>query len=352
MTDNSSGEPDRAGRSPGLAQAISTNVTFCPADRPVVAPEDLDELRSILSERRSDPRVDRSRAVHALAQSDPSAGTANVLARIAASDDEPTGVRINAAAALGTLPSDTAEGHLVDLLGVSEPRVRMQVVKALGWVGTQRSLEALGRLQIEDKRSERRLLTARLAIAHRVNASGDEIDRIRGQLGARWETVAGTALSSAEAGPLAGSLGTSRDLPLAGDASFEFVCGKERNIVFLSAELAGTDLVEALLAKNMQAGVVAVDEYDNGQLGVRFRLLTSSRDDALEIMAVTSSGEPAFVGTGERSEAGLRFWLRDLNAPVPVEIIGTIAAASIQLELRVRDGVAPRAGRPGMPVTG
>lgn len=352
MTDRSSSEPDRAGRSPALVRAISTDVISCPADRPVVSADELDELRSILGERRSDSRVDRARVVRTLARSDPSAATAAAIARVAANDDESAGVRITAAAALGTLPPEIAEAHLVDLLEVPEDRVRTQVVKQLGWVGTQRSLEALERHEFANKRSERRALTARLAIAHRANVSVEEIDRIREQLGLRWETVASKALQRTEAEILVSALGPRRGLTLASNAGLEFACGTERNVVLLSAELAESDLVEALLAKSMNAGVVAVDDHGGSQLSVRFRLLTNPRGDALEIMAVTSVGEPAFVGTGERSEGGLIFQLRDVNELVPMEINGTITPRSVELELRVREGSTPRAAGAGIPVTG
>jgi hypothetical protein len=341
----STGQGSQAERPDGveLPRSIAATAFACPVDQPVVEPQDVDALRRILADRRSDPGVDRVRVVRALARSDRSPATAQALARVAADADESVPVRTNAAAGLATLAPDVVEGPLLDLLGVSDARVKTQVLKALSQVGSARSLAVLEASEPEDERSGRRLLATRLAIGMRAGRALEELDALRAQLGMTWQASPTKPLASAEVARAVERLVGTQNLEL--DRSiglqFEVDCENEPHLLLINAELAGGDVVEALLAQRRHAAVVATRSIGDERPRVRFNILTTPGDGAVEFVVATPDGEPAYAGRGTKEDGGLRFVLRDVREPTPTEITGTVGPRSVAFELRMLREAAP-----------
>ena len=335
-----------------LPRSIAATAFVCPVDRPLVEPQGVDALRRILADRRSDPGINRVRVVRALARSDRSPATAQALARVAADARETVAVRTNAAAGLASLAPDVVEGLLLDLLGVSDARVKTQVLKALSQVGSARSLAVLEASEPDDERSRRRLLATRLAIGMRAGRAVEELDALRAQLGMTWQAFPTTPLESAQVARAVEQLGARQTLEL--DRSiglqFEVDCGSEPHMLLINAELPRGDAVEALLAQRQHAAVVATNAIGDDGPRVHFNVLTTPSDVAVEFVVVTSDGEPAYAGTGTKEADGLRFVLRDVREPTPTEITGTVGPRSVAFELRVQTEAAPEP-RKAVPVT-
>ena len=344
MVDRNAG-PRGRGLSRKLQHAISAEEADCFADLPVLAGEDVAALKQILrGERDPGIRVDRKRAVKALASSERSREASEILAGILSNTKETTAMRALAANKLSLMPPESAEGPLLRNLHAEEEMVRVEVFKSLGRVGTARALERLKELpDPETEHVRRQLSLARVAIAFRSGSEWQEGEDAVRDLGVRWTTHAARPL---EGGRVREHIATLRDstygIALNLETGFEISCGQRVNhLLLLNEAVKRGAFVESVRSRKMIVGLVALPEREERHMTVRYLVLTTPSERGLEVIVTRTNGDVAYVGEALPDGDGFRLTMRDVGLErTAVEIEGRASDEDLRLSLRVWRGQA------------
>jgi hypothetical protein len=320
----------------------------------ILGTKDVAVLRQILSGV-IEPAVeiDRRRALGALARSDRSTETGQLLGRVLLDRTAPRRERAAAAAYLGLLGPEAGEPPLLAALGKSDGLLRSEVIQSLGQVGTRRGLARLRRLKLGDGDSARRSLAlSELAIAFREGrGTGGEL---ADKLAIDWTTIEAAPIDSkAVRATLAALAGPTYGIPLRRDFALGFVCQKLRNVVLLNEALRPGSFPEDAARSGMIAAlIVSQPEARIDYYTVRWLLLTSPTADGVAMAMVRPTGELSFEGQALADSSGLRFRLRDVGIErVPAEIVGEVTPDAVKWTMRlwrgpVRDKQRPRSVQP------
>jgi hypothetical protein len=337
-TNSTSGEPPL---SPALRRAIAADTIGCFVDRAVLGKGDVAVLKRIL-ERPDVGGVDISlkRALGALARSDDSAETASLLARVLADPGRPLRERAAAAAYLALLPSETAEEPLLEMLPKTEGPLRLEVIRSLGEVGTAKALAVLRRIPSNPSDlAARQVGLARLAIAFREERNDIGPEDVERELDLRWATLQPKRLEREELRGIVSALGPTFGVRPNPEIGFAYDCGTMRHVLLLNERLKAGELVEAISARNMIAGLLVAQEERLRYFAVHWLVLTSPGKDGVRIVLVRPNGEPAFDGLARRDKEGLVFTLRDSGLErTRATIEGRITSDDIAWTMRVWRG--------------
>lgn len=344
MTDKNAG-PRGRGLSRSLLHAVSAEGADCHSDLPTLAREDVAALKQVLrGERDPGIRIDRKRAVKALANSERSRESSDILAGILSNPKETTQMRALAANKLGLMPPEPAEAALLRSLHAEDEMVRVEVFKSLGRVGTARALERLKELpDPETEHVRRQLSLARVAIAFRSGSEWHEGQGAAGDLGVRWTTHAARAL---EGGRVREHVAALRDsnygIALNLETGFEINCGQRvSHLLLLNEAVKRGAYVESVRARKMIAGLVALPEKEERHMSVRYLVLTAPSERGLEVIVTRTNGDVAYVGEAQPDRDGFRLTLRDVGLErMAIEIEGHASDEDLRLNLRVWRGQA------------
>jgi hypothetical protein len=341
--------------SPALRRAIAADTIGCFVDNAVLAKRDVAALQKILAGQET-PGLDinRKRALGALARSDRSAETGELLAQVLADRKLPHRDRAAAAAYLGLLSPPAAEKPLLAALRKTSGLLRVEVIKALGQVGTAKALTQLRKIELDDDDPARRQLgLAELAIAFREKRKGTGPDDLSDALDIRWTTTEATRLDArAVRETLAALGGPTYGVTINPRIGFRFDCGSLQHVVLLNEALKRGSFVKGVRERNMIAGLLVSQAEKLRYFSVRWLLLTSPAKDGVRMVLARPNGDPAFEGQAVAEDGALRFTLRDTGLErTPAEISGFATDDDIDWTMRVWRGPLRGKLRP-RPLTG
>lgn len=333
--------PSESSLSPTLRRAIAADTIGCFVDRAVLGEADVAVLNRILG--RSEVggvEISLKRALGALARSDGSAETAALLARVVVDAGRPVRERAAAAAYLALLPAQAAEEPLLAALPNTAGPLRLEVIRSLGEVGTEKALAALRRIPPDSNDlAARQLALAKLAIAfreERKDIGPEDLDR---ELDIRWSTLQPKRLEPEELRGIVAALGPTFGVRPNLEIGLSYDCGATRHVLLLNERLKPGEFVEAMGARNMIAGLLVAQAERLRYFAVRWLLLTSPGRDGVRMVLVRPNGEPAFEGHARPTASGLDFTLRDSGLErTRVAIEGRITSDDIAWTMRIWRG--------------
>lgn len=339
-----------------LRAAIASDTLAVGADIAKLREGDVVRLRRILAgEEVVGYPVSLKRAWGALARSDPSPATGQVLGQALSAHTLPHRDRMVAAMYLGLLPPVAAEAPLLAALPGSSGNLRAEIVRSLGQVGTARALADLKRIKYDgDESTRRQLALAQLAIRLRERKASRTGLRMAAELGIGWREVEARAVSAGRLRQtLAAFRGPSYGVLINPDIGLQFQCGGKRHFVLFNQALSCGSLVGDLAARGLIAGIV-VAEGDKGMkhFVLRWLLFTSPAGEGVDVALVRPSGEPVLSGRAVPDGRHLAFALRDTGLErSPIEVAGRVTNRDVRWTLRIwvgalRDKARPRAMLP------
>jgi hypothetical protein len=341
--------PGEPSLSPELRRAIAADTVGCFVDRAVLGEADVALLKRIIG----DPEVDGveislKRALGALARSDRSAETAALLARVVVDAKRLLRERAAAAAYLALLPAEVAEEPLLAALPEATGPLRLEIVKSLGEVGTEKALAVLRRIPPDpEDLATRQLAVAKLAIAFREERDDTGPDDLDRTLDIRWETLEAKRLAPEEVRGTVASLGPTFGIHPNSEVGYGYDCGSTRHVLLLNERVKPGEFVKAIGARNMIAGLLVAQAEQLRYFAVRWLLLTSPAGEGVRMVLVRPNGEPAFEGRAQPKARGLDFTLRDTGLErTPTAIEGRITSDDVAWTMRVWRGPLPGKLRP------
>ncbi|HJQ33109.1 MAG TPA: HEAT repeat domain-containing protein [Pyrinomonadaceae bacterium] len=337
-----------------MLQAISGDEVSCFTDLPVLAGDDVEDLKQILRGE-EDPGilVDRKRAVNALARSESSSEAAEILEQILSNPGETIRVRSVAANDLSLMPSEAAEAALLRNADAESEVVRAEVFKSLGRVGTAKALEHLAALpEPKTEHARQQLSLARVAISFRSGAEGRGAQDANRALGVRWTTHAVRPVEGERLRKHVAALrGSTYGIGLNPETGFEISCGERAtHLLFLNEAVRRGAFIESVRSGKMIAGLVGLLETAEQRVTIRYLVLTTPTERGLEVVVTRTNGDVAYVGEALPDGDGLRLTMRDVGLErTATEIEGRASNEDLQLSLRVWRGQA-KPKRHGEPI--
>jgi hypothetical protein len=332
------GEPPM---SPALRRAIAADTIGCFVDLAVLGEADVAVLKRILERPEVEGvEISLKRALGALARSDPSSETAKLLARVLGDTKHPLRERAIAAAFLALLPPEAAEDPLLAALPEAAGLLRLEIIKSLGEVGTEKALAALRRIPTDPHDlAARQIAVAKLAIAFRTERDGTGPDDLDRTLDIRWETLEAKRLAPKEVRSTVAALGPTFGVRPNPEIGFGYDCGAARHVLLLNERVKPGEFVKAIRARNMIAGLLVAQAERLRYFAVRWLLLTSPGRDGVRMVLARPNGEPAFEGRARPKARGLDFTLRDTGLErTPTEIEGRITPDDVTWTMRIWRG--------------
>lgn len=349
------------GRRPKYSAALRRNIlvetSACFVDDERLGKADVATLKQLLAAGDElDPEVSRKRALSALARSDKSLDSGQILASVLNDRKASSRDRMAAAAYLGLLPAEASEELLLSALGKAQGHLRLQVIQSLGQVGSDRALTRLRRLKLDDgDAANRARVMAELAIAFRERRRDTSAEDLAKKLDLSWRTVKPKQLDAKALKEIVGNLGGPRyGIRLRPDLGFRFDCGGFGNAVLLNEALRPGTLVDDARESNMIAALVVTQaERKLSYFTVRWLVLTSPHRDGIAIVVLRANGDPAFEGTAVRDGKGLHFSLRNTGIErTQAEISGQATNDNLKFAVRVWRGALRDKQRPVALVVG
>jgi len=349
------------GRRPKLSAALRRNILIetsaCFVDDERLGKADVGTLKQLLAAGdQLDPEISRKRALSALARSDKSLESGQILASVLNDRKASPRDRMAAAAYLGLLPAEASEELLLSALAKAQGHLRLQVIQSLGQIGSARSLTRLRRLKLEDGDvANRARVMAELAIGFRERRRDTSAEDLAKKLELSWRAVKAKQLDANALEEIVGNVGGPRyGIGLRRDLGFRLDCGGLSNAVLLNEALRPGTLVDDAGESNMIAALVVTQaERKLTYFTVRWLVLTSPHRDGIAIVVLKANGDPAFEGTAVRDGKGLRFSLRNTGIErTQAEITGQATDDDVKFAVRVWRGALRDKQRPVSLVAG
>ena len=349
------------GRRPKLSAALRRNILIetsaCFVDDERLGKADVGTLKQLLAAGdQLDPEISRKRALSALARSDRSLESGQILASVLNDRKASPRDRMAAAAYLGLLPAEASEELLLSALAKAQGHLRLQVIQSLGQIGSARSLTRLRRLKLEDGDvANRARVMAELAIGFRERRRDTSAEDLAKKLELSWRAVKAKQLDANALKEIVGNVGGPRyGIGLRRDLGFRLDCGGLSNAVLLNEALRPGTLVDDAGESNMIAALVVTQaERKLTYFTVRWLVLTSPHRDGIAIVVLKANGDPAFEGTAVRDGKGLRFSLRNTGIErTQAEITGQATDDDVKFAVRVWRGTLRDKQRPVSLVAG
>ena len=349
------------GRRPKFSAALRRNIlvetSACFVDDERLGKADVGTLKQLLAAGdQLDPEISRKRALSALARSDRSLESGQILASVLNDRKASPRDRMAAAAYLGLLPAEASEELLLSALAKAQGHLRLQVIQSLGQIGSARSLTRLRRLKLEDGDvANRARVMAELAIGFRERRRDTSAEDLAKKLELSWRAVKAKQLDANALKEIVGNVGGPRyGIGLRRDLGFRLDCGGLSNAVLLNEALRPGTLVDDASESNMIAALVVTQaERKLTYFTVRWLVLTSPHRDGIAIVVLKANGDPAFEGTAVRDGKGLRFSLRNTGIErTQAEITGQATDDDVKFAVRVWRGALRDKQRPVSLVAG
>jgi HEAT repeats len=279
---------------------------------------DLQELRSMTLGQKESPN--RIRAMEALVKTGVPE-TSEVLDTVVKDTSADAYLRASAATQLGRIDQPEAEGVLLNQLPtVTEPVVRMKIVKALARIGSVASLDALARSAREDPDPtvRRQASFSCSVVAYRNGISGYELpvptssEILKLDPSSALAVTFGRASAEETQAALASLGDDTYGLTLSNEEGYRIECGALRMLLALDADLV-RDGITALTEKGtMLLGLVAQRSSIDGSFSTRLLAFAwAETQDHFNLAVHRTGGQQLLFGSGVVDDGGVNF---DLNA--------------------------------------
>jgi len=323
--------------SPKLTRIVSDQALDCINGKLSLDKNEIDALIKILSNKaKSKSPVNRKRAVNAFIQVAKGRVFSEVLAKILLDSTELNATRIAAASGLGKFADKESEKTLIQALGKTGGHLQREVIKAMGRIGTEKSIKALDSLsENNDPGFQHTLTFARLFIGYRIKGTSIDSEKIKEALGAQWIKLQSNPLSKKK---LRENIQSLRDntfgLKLSNDVGFEITCGKTRNTLFLNDEFKPGALLKNLKSHSQISGIVAIRNPEESISTVRNIVMTNLSESGIDIIVTRTTGEVVYAGNAWSEGKVWEFTLRDIGlTSAPTTVTGTISDKEIIFEV-------------------
>jgi HEAT repeats len=329
-----------------LLQAISLNSLEVEIDLPILTGADLSVLKEILrGEKIPNFLIDIKRAINALTRSERSVEAGEILSRIVSDTEETVGVRATAALNLSMMPPEVSEKALLQNLTSADETVQVEVIKALGRIGSAEALARLKALSEPDNDFiKQQLSLAKLAIAFRSGADEAGDWDAKSILGIQWMTHTAKIVEDRQVRENIDAIwGSTYGITLNPNVGFEISCGRAKHFLFLNDVVKRGTFLDDVKSRKMIAGLVALQEEHIQYSTIRYLLLTNPSNSGIELIVARTNGEAVYAGEANPNGAALRLRMRDVGLErTPTEIEGLLSNEDIQLNFRVWGGRAKK----------
>ncbi len=323
--------------SPKLTRIVSDQALDCINGNLSLDKNEIDTLTKILSNKeKGKSPVNRKRAVNAFIQVAKGRVFSEVLAKILLDSTELNATRIAAASGLGKFADKESEKTLIQALGKTGGHLQREIIKAMGRIGTEKSIKALDSLSANNDPGFQHTLTfARLFIGYRIKSASIDSEKIKEALGAQWIKLQSSPLSKKK---LRENIQSLRDntfgLKLSNDVGFEITCGKTRNTLFLNDEFKPGALLKNLKSRSQISGIVAIRSPEESISTVRNIVMTNLSESGIDIIVTRTTGEVVYAGNAWSEGKVWKFTLRDIGlTSAPTTVSGTISDKEIIFEV-------------------
>lgn len=332
-----------------LARAIGEDAMDCVTGDPKLAQRDVEALAKILAgEDEPSAPVNRKRAVNALVRVSPAGESVPVLAKILRDAGESTATRISAAWGLGRSGDPKAEKALLRALDDASGNLQREVVKALGRVGSTKSLEALDAVHANGDAALRRLLAlSKTLISYRVRGGNPDAGTIREQLGIDWVETRPKMLAKIKLkGHVEALRGDTLGLELSRDLGLELDCGEHgKNAVLFNDEAEPGRLGDSLFKASRVSALVTLQNPREKRSTLRYVVMTNVTDAGADIIVTRTTGELVLAGEATPDGDGWRFNLRDVGRVLPpTNISGVVTDKAVEMSVKTMGARRARAG--------
>ncbi len=323
--------------SPKLSKVVSDQALDCINGNLSLDKKDIDALTKILSNKeKSKSPVNRKRAVNAFIQVAKDRDFSEVLAKILLDSTELNATRITAASGLGKFADKESEKTLIQALEKTNGHLQREVIKAMGRIGTEKSIKALDALSENNNSGFKHALAfARIFIGYRINSTSIDSEKIKEVLGAQWLKLQSDPLNNNKLRENIQSLGGNTfGLKLSDDIGFEIMCGKVSNTLFLNNKFKPGALLKNLKSHSQVSGIVAVRNPKESISTVRNIVITNVSTSGIDILVTRTTGEVVYAGDAWQEGEMWKFMLRDIGlTSAPTTVTGTISDKEIMFEV-------------------
>ncbi|MCF6336547.1 MAG: HEAT repeat domain-containing protein [Gammaproteobacteria bacterium] len=323
--------------SPKLSRVVSDQALDCINGNLSLDKNEIDTLTKILSTKgKAKSPVNRKRAVNAFIQVAKNRDFPEVLAKILLDSTELNATRIAAASGLGKFADEESEKALIQALGKTNGHLQREVIKAMGRIGTEKSIKALDALSENNDPGFKHTLTfARIFIGYRIKGTSIDSEKIKEALGVQWIKLQSNPLSSKK---LQENIQSLRDntfgLKLSDDIGFEIMCGKTSNTLLLNDKFKPGALLKNLKSRSQISGIVAARNPKESISTVRNIVITNLSESGIDIIITRTTGEVVYAGDAWPEGELWKFTLRDIGlTSAPTTVTGTISDKEIIFEV-------------------
>jgi len=320
-----------------LAKVVSDQAMDCINGELHLKKADIEALTRVLTDKEDTGQgVSRKRAVNAFIQVAKDKSFSTVLEQILQDSTEQDETRISAASGLGKYGDKKSEKVLIKVVGDTSGHLQREIIKAMGRIGTEKSLQALEKLsESRDPGLKQAVAFARTLITYRSDDVSIVPEDIKMSLGGEWVKQTSGKLTKEQLKTDIPTLGANTfGITLSDDIGYEIVCGKISNKLFLSDTFKKGTILQNLTDKFQIAGIVALRNPKEVISTIRHIVLTNPTETGAEILVTRTSGELVYVGEVKMDDKVARFTIRDIGITgAPTNINGTITDDEVNFDV-------------------
>lgn len=320
-----------------LSKVVSNEAMDCINGELHLQKTDMEALTKVLNEKEdTNQSINRKRAVNAFIQVANDKEFSSTLEKILQDSTEEDATRIAAASGLGKYGDKKSEKTLIKVISETSGHLQREVIKALGRIGTEKSLQAFAKLSKNREPGMAQTLSfAKTLISYRNDDITIEPEDIKNSLGGQWVTQKPDKLTKKQLQAGIPTLGANTyGIKLSDNIGYEISCGNITNTLFMSNEFKSGKILNNLNNKSQIAGIVAIRNPKEVISTVRHIVLTNPTKTGADILITRTSGELVYMGEVKMDGKVTRFTIRDIgNTARPTAISGTISEDEIEFDI-------------------
>lgn len=319
-----------------LNRIISEEAVDCLSGKLQLNDKDLSALAQILSSKgETGKKINRKRALNAYIQVEKPENISELLGKILLDENEAIATRISAANGLSKRAEKQNEDVLIQVLSTPNRHLRREVIKALGRIGSKKSLELLNEVPTEEKADIRQAAKfARMLIQVRgnLNIKNNEIER---SLGVSWLTQKAQKITAKKTKEHIASLNENTfGIELREDFAYQFDCASAQNILFLNKAIDFSKSIPLSTGQSQISAIIASRNPREINSTMRYLVISQAYENRLGILITRTSGELVYSGEAIPEGDTLRLSIRDVGETgSPTNISGTISRDGIDLSI-------------------
>lgn len=304
--------------------------------------QDITMLKRIVAREVNVPKDIRLyRVMSALVDREKSGDVKTLLSKVVADSSEAARNRLSAANQLGRFQADMVEDDLIGHLSVADPFVRARLIRSIGALGGNKSLDALDRVpKGTDPHLDKQLAFSKALISHRLGLDRNDLPVIgvKELQPGDEELMTDMSFRKTESASVQSRLsslqGGNFGIGLSETLGYDVSCGKTNWSMFVNQELQDEALFARIRERKYISALLSYHEQRTGTFAVQYIMLTNPKPGGIGITLARQDGELVYTGTATAESGQIQFRMSDVErkGSAPTYLTGRFSLAGIAMD--------------------